>query len=310
MKGRLLLTLFCALVTLTASALPASAVTPVVVVHTDQPELGPAASTTYLAWFVFFPTAHPYANLWAEPIGSDTPFRVNPSHTSAFTGGIDGSTLVYQLSEPRDAKPDIAMIDLSTKAELDVPDGVNTPRSEFAPSISGTHILFGRGIREGSSVVLFDISTGTSQVLYSKTNTDKKSFDILPIQVNGNYAVWQQVVSDAHGRLLGGDVWRYDIAAGTTTKIPNAEGVWQYGPSVNSAGTVFFGRSNLQCGKNAQLIERKLDGSETPLYTFPDGQDFSFSGAVDNVDGTTDVYFDQGSCSGADFGDIWRLPGI
>ena len=117
-------------------------------------------------------------------------------------------------------------------------------------------------------MVLFDTSTGTSQVLYSKTNTDKKSFDILPIQVNGNYAVWQQVVSDAHGRVLGGDVWRYDIAAGTTTKIPNAEGVWQYGPSVNSAGTVFFGRSNLHCGKNAQLIERKLDGNrEFPCST-------------------------------------------
>lgn len=307
MKARLILVLALASGTITASAIPAFAVEPVVVVATDKTEVGPAASTTYLAWIVFGRHGHP--NVWAEAIGSDAPFRVNPKGATAFTGGIEGSTLVYELST-QDQKADVVMVDLSTQTELDVPDGVNTDAREFSPSISGTHLLFGRGIRHGSSIVLFDTSTGTSQILYSKTNTDRRFFNILPIQVNGNYAVWQQlVISKKDGHLISGDVFLYDIAA-TTTKIPSAEGVWQYGPSVDAEGTMYFGRSNFSCGENAQLIERQIDGTESVIYTFPHGRDFNFSVAVDNADDTTDVYFDQGNCRGPDFGDILKLPGV
>jgi hypothetical protein len=292
------------------SAASALAVEPVVVVATDKPELGPAASTTYLAWFVFSPKFH--ANVRAQAIGSDTSFRVNPRGTSAFTGGIEGSTLIYQLSTSG-KKPDLAMVDLSTRTDLDVPDGVNTNAAEFAPSISGSHLLFGRGIRHGASVVLFDTSTATSQVVYSKTETERRVFDIIPIQVNGNYAVWQQAIfSRRTGKFITGDVFLYDIAAATTTKIPKSdpERSWLYGPSVDADGTVYFGRSSNACGENAQLVSRQLDGTETVLYEFPTNRDFGFSFAVDNADGTTDVYFDRGSCRGSDFGDIVKLPGV
>ena len=310
MKVRLLLALVCALGAVMVEATPALAVEPVVVVATDKPELGPAASTTYLAWFVFGANFH--ANVRAQAIGSDTSFRVNPKGTEAFTGGIEGSTFIYQLSA-LDEKPDLAMVDLSTRTDLDVPDGVNTNAAEFAPSISGAHLLFGRGIRHGASVVLFDTSTATSQVLYSKTETDRRFFNIIPIQVNGNYAVWMQtVISKRTGSPVRGDVFLYDIAAAATTKIPHAdaERPAQYGPSVDADGTVYFGRSSKACGENAQLVSRELDGTETVLYEFPRNRDFGFSFAVDNADNTTDVYFDRGSCRGADFGDIVKLPGI
>ena len=308
MRTRLVVAMACALGTMMIHIPPAFAVEPVMVIATDKPELGPAASTTYLAWFV--PSQDfSRSNVWAEEIGSDAPFRVNPGGTTAYTGGIDGSTFVYQVSA-KDQKPDIAMMDLSTKTPLDVPSGVNTDRAEFAPTISGNHLLFGRGMRDGRSVVLFDIATGTSEVLYSKLDTDKRSFDVLPLQVNGNYAVWQQIAFRASGEVVGGDVWLYDIAASTTTKIPNADQVWQYGVSVNKDGTVYFGRSNLECGEDAEVIQRLIDGTESSLYTFPTGRDFSFSVAVDNVDGTTDVYFDSGKCRGKDFGDIAVLPNL
>jgi hypothetical protein len=310
MKVRLLLVLACAFGTIMASATPALAVEPVVVVNTDKPEQGPAASTTFLAWFVYTSSFHP--NVRAQAIGDDTSFRVNPAGTSAYTGGIDGSILIYQWFTA-DHKPDLAMVDLATHTELDVPDGVNTNASEFAPSISGSHLLFGRGIPHGASVVLFDTSTSTSQILYSKTETDRKFFDIIPIQVNGNYAVWMQtVISKKTGRPVTGDVFLYDIAAETTTKIPHAdpERPAQYGPSVDADGTVYFGRSSNACGENAQLISRQLDGTETVLYEFPTNRDFGFSFAVDNADNTTDVYFDRASCRGSDFGDIVKLPGV
>ncbi len=310
MKVRLLLALACALGTIMVSATPALAVEPVVVVATDKPELGPAASTTFLAWFVFTPKFH--ANVRAEAIGSDTSFRVNPKGTDAFTGGIEGSTFIYQLSASGE-EPDLAMVDLSTRTDLDVPDGVNTNAAEYAPSISGSHLLFGRGTRHGASVVLFDTSTATSQVVYSKTETDRRFFDIIPIQVNGNYAVWQQtVISKRTGLPVRGDIFLYDIAAAATTKIPDADTdrPEQYGPSVDADGTVYFGRSSNACGENAQLISRQLDGTETVLYELPTNRDFGFSFAVDNGDGTTDVHFDRGSCRGSDFGDIVKLPSV
>lgn len=308
MKARLLLALACALGTFVATAPPAVAVEPVVVVDTDKPEQAPAASSTYVAWVVYGP--HFHANVWAQATGGDAPFRVNPDGTSAFTGGIEGSTLLYQRST-KDEKPDLVMVDLSTQSELDVPDGVNTSAAEFEPSISATHLLFGRGIPHGGSVVLFDIATGTSQVLYSKTHTERRLFFVFPSQVNGNYAVWETfVLRKKNGQVVDGDVWLHDIAAEETTKIPAGEGIWQYGPSVDTTGTMFFGRSNFRCGENVQLIERQIDGTESVLYALPGGRDFAYSDAVANADGTADVYVDIGSCRGTDFGDIVKLPGV
>ena len=70
MKARLLLVLACAFGTIMVSATPALAVEPVVVVDTDRTELGPVASTSFLAWFVFSPRFH--ASVRAQATGSDT----------------------------------------------------------------------------------------------------------------------------------------------------------------------------------------------------------------------------------------------
>ena len=52
MKARLLLVSVLTSVSLLVGSGAAFAVDPVVVVATDKPELGPAASEDYLAWFV------------------------------------------------------------------------------------------------------------------------------------------------------------------------------------------------------------------------------------------------------------------
>ena len=67
------LALTCALGTTLVSATPALAVEPVVVVATERPEFGPAASTTYLAWIVLRYGQFTHENVRARAIGSDTP---------------------------------------------------------------------------------------------------------------------------------------------------------------------------------------------------------------------------------------------
>jgi hypothetical protein len=307
MRTRTVLFLAC-VVAFVAGTTPAIAGTPDVVVGTDRWEFGPAASSTYVAWTVARIDANGFhSSVFARAIGSDQSFRVNPRDTGALTGGIDGSTLAY------DRDGDIVLFDLSTRTELDVPDGVNKPNAaEYSASISGTHLLFVRVHRHRNSIVLFDLSEGTSRILYSKTHTDRRFYILSAGQVNGNYAVWSQDArSEQDSSLLSANVWLHDIASDTTARLATPAETLQYGSSVSADGTVYVGRSAFGCGVDVSLIARTLDGTESVLYDFPDGRDFTVSNAVDNVDGTADVYFDPGRCrSGPPNQDIWRLPGL
>lgn len=298
--------LACAFATIVASATPAIAGVPEVVVGTERWELEPAASSTFEAWTEARIGRRGFrSNVYARAIGGER-FKVSPAGTgAAFTGGIDGSTLAY------DRDGDIALFDLSTRTELDVPDGVNTARgAELSPSISGHHLLFVRFRGNRSSVVLFDMPAGTSTVLYSNANTDRRFFNVYVGQVNGNYAVWHQdTFSVRNESLVDADVYFHDIAGKKTARLANPEGTVQYAPSVSAAGTVYFGRSGFGCGLDTQLVQQTLDGTESILYDFPNGRDFASSYALD--DGTTDVYFDQGRCrEDPPNQDILKVPAV
>jgi hypothetical protein len=300
--------LACAFAAIVASAAPASAGTPEVVVGTERWEFEPAASTTFVAWTEGRIGRRAFhSNVYARTLGTDERFKVNPAGTNAIAGGIDGSTLAY------DRDGDIVLFDLSTRTELDVPDGVNTARAnEHSASISGPHLLFVRVRGDRSSVVLFDMPAGTSTVLYSKVNNDRRFFNLYAGQVNGNYAVWNQdIFSVRRGALVDADVFFHDIAGNTTARLANPEGTVQYGPSVSADGTVYLGRSGFGCGLEALLVQQTLDGTESILYEFPNGRDFASSMAVDNDDGTTDVYFDRGRCrDDPPNQDILRVPAV
>ena len=219
---------------------------------------------------------------------------------------MDGSILAYS------GGVDIVLLDLATQNELVLPDGINTRRVETHPSISGTSLLF---VRVGGRrfvvhrVVLADTSTGSQATVFSRVDTDRRFFVVVSAQLNGGYAAWSTPMFNRHFELVGGDVWLYDAAAGTTTKISAGKASWEYGPSVSEDGTVYFGRSSFACGVEAQLIARSLDGSEAVLYDLPRGQDFTSSFALNDTDGTTDLLVDIGDCAG-DPGDIWRFDDV
>ena len=280
----------CALATIVASATPAAAGVPEVVVGTERWELEPAASSTFEAWTEARIGRTGFrSTVYARAMGGDR-FRVSPRGSVAFTGGIDGSTLAY------DHDGDIALFDLSTREEVDVPNGVNTGVGfESSPSISGQHLMFVRFRANRSSVVLFDMPSRTSTVLYSKANTDRRFFNVYAGQVNGNYAVWHQdTFSTRNDGLVDADVYFHDIAGKLTARLANPQGTVQYAPSVSANGTVYFGRSGFGCGLDTQLVQQTLEGTESILHDFPNGRDFASSYALDG--GTTEVYFDQGRC--------------
>jgi hypothetical protein len=207
---------------------------------------------------------HFRSSVMAQAIGTGSSFRVSAKGSIASTGGIEGSTLAYSQGG------DIALIDLSTQTALPVPDGVNSKAAEYDVSMSGTSRLFARQARPHSySVVLFDTSSGTTQVIYSHRDTPNRRAFLVTDQLNGNFAVWDQDVYNRKFVEVRCNVWMYDIAQGTTTKLPSSDGVCQYGAGVSSDGTLYFGRSRMRCGQNAQVVMLPLGGSESVLYSLP-----------------------------------------
>jgi hypothetical protein len=105
------------------------------------------------------------------------------------------------------------------------------------------------------------------------------------------------------------NVYRYDIAAKTTTLIANTvpSGTQQYAPSVTSTGTVYFAHSGSGCGAAVTLVRQPLGGSDTILVTFNKGIDVH-STYVDDTSGTPTIYYSKTSCAtGGNHGDIYKV---
>jgi hypothetical protein len=233
-------------------------------------EFAPAASGGFLAW-AQVPNHESYRSIVMAQVGDGAAFKVNPKSTFARTGGLDGSHLVYAQyrgidDEGRLLGGDLSMIDLSTREPIAVPDGVNTKQEEYAPTISGEWLLFGRattGKRFRNQLLLRNLSTGETRVL-----TTTRNIFLDTGQVNGLFAVWHSC-----GRHAPCDVFRYDIASGETLEVPNPNDRNQYAPGVASDGTVYFFRSGYGCGANPVLQSwSPIEGTVT-LVDFPAGVD-------------------------------------
>lgn len=288
-KTTVILVTLCFLV---ATAQPALALEPVPVVATDADEGQPAASADFVAWSV---DTKGHYDLYAERF-SHRSFKVNAKGTEGVTGAIDGSTLVYQQfvhgSGPRSGS-DIYFFDLRTKDRSKAPKTINTNDWEFMPRMSGDWVLFGRWFKDGTSdLILYNMSTDESRTL---AEISRGGYDLWPGQVDDDFATWGSTVWSHHA-YTSCDVFVYDIPNQTTTTVPNPGSKCQYGSSVDSSGTVYYGRSGFTCGKQATLNGYPVGGPSTKLLSLKRGVDFMYSYAVDNADGTVDVFFDRGSC--------------
>ncbi len=280
---------FIALSFLVATALPALALKVVPVVATDAIEVHPAASSGFVSWSV---VTKGHYDLYAEKFGHK-PFKVNAKGTQGYNGGIDGTTLVYQQSGGGSGS-DIYFFDLRSKDRSKAPKSINTNHWEYWPGLSGDWVLFFRLFNDGSrQAILYNISTGESRTL-DETKGGRNALG--PSQVNGNFVVWEEDTYAGGGTYTACDVTVYDISNETSTTVPNPNAKCQYGPSVDSSGTVYYGRSGFSCGANATMNEYSIGGEPRKLLSLDRGVDFLYSYAVDNADGTVDVYFDQQSC--------------
>ena len=260
------------------------------VLTTKAYEFNPAATDIYISWNGI---NHRHYVVYAKPFGGSR-FRVNPKGTNAWNGSIEGTTLIYQVYVPSKDRSDVYSYDLVTKTRTKIGKPVSTDRWEYDPVGSGDWVMYARYFRNADrKIYLYNTNTHELRTLAS---TSGRAWSLTPSQVNGNYAVWEKA-KYRHSNTLGCDVFLYDIAGGTKTKLANPNDRCQYSPGVNPAGTVFFARSGLGCGKNVVLREQALAGSATTVGTIRAGHDVTSLYAVDHGDTTTDLYYDPVSCT-------------
>jgi hypothetical protein len=139
---------------------------------------------------------------------------------------------------------------------------VNTPAWEYRPSVSGAWILFGRlkTSTHRRKIILFDLFSQKVILLADRPAGPPTHPSATPGQVNGNFAVWSQCTATAC------NVWGYDIATATKTRLPNAmPGHYNYAPSVDTAGTVYFAHGGRTCG-GAKIEKLPLGGAASIIW--------------------------------------------
>ena len=290
---------------LTSLATAASA--PVVVKASPRNEIAPAAAGDWFAWSRSRGKRESPFDVFAQQTGSPA-FKVNPRGTQAFTGGIDGTTLVYQLIRGRRSlHSDLRLYDLATRHQLPMPAFVNSPRWECCATISGGWILYNRGMERSAAtqlVLLRNLTTGEQRVL--DTISGRNSV-VSAGQLNGNFAVWQRC--DPHPRCK---IFRYDLASGSATALAPTPGKIVYGPSVNLSGTVYYAQSDRGCGKSVQLVKQPVDGAAQAILALPPGQDLVVTYATRVTtppplrSQTTRIYYDLLRCKTHRW-DIYRV---
>lgn len=220
--------------------------------------------------------------------------RVNPEGTIADYPTIEmgnthlGDVLLFSQWRGR-GQGDIKIYDLVSGNFVDAPSGVNTSASENRPSVSGDHLLFGRGPvnKPSTRAVLYDLVSGTSEVI-------AKADYVWVGPVNGDWIVYQVCNRSCH-------IYRFQISTGERTTVPVPR-KWNYFPIIDDDGTVYFGASGWDCGRNVRLMSHVPGApSSTVVQRFPDGIDIFPSDVVDH-----EIYFGRYNCR-QEQGDIYRL---
>jgi hypothetical protein len=285
-----------------AFAVAAAALAPAPVLTGPASEEGPARSARWLAWMQSArPNPNPPASrtsVYVRDLRTGRTRRVNPRGTYAATGGLDGSRLVLQLI--RGGLSDIAVVDLPGRRLRLLPPSIDTRLWEWRPSLSGRWLLFGRIDYRSRTYATLLADLRTQHVVELDSVTGHGAY-AAPGQVNGGFAVWMSCPDNVC------NVYRYDIRRRTTLELPDPGRYrhWQFGPSVTSDGTVYFGRALLGCSQISLM--RFRNGRVTRLLRLPEGVAFQYSYAFGRPGGAADVYFDRVGCERTSLSDVYRI---
>lgn len=231
-------------------------------------ELTYAESDGYLAWGTV--DRRERFRVWARKKG-ERRHRVHRASFDAAMGGVDGHRLVYQEVRPR-GRSNIRLYDMEERRRTNPGRKVNSGHWEYWPSLSGDWILFFRtNLRE----------TRNWAFLYNMKTKERRRLDL--VRGGRGILLGGQVAQSAEGSFAAWtkctrrtcQVFRYNVADRTKTRVPNPGGRPQYAAGVDPEGTVYYARSGFRCGRNVGIWKHRLAGSPERLVTLPRGIDLS-----------------------------------
>jgi len=224
--------------------------------------------------------------------------RVNPSGTTAETGGIDGRRLVLQIA--RHGQSRLARYDLKTRRLHYFPAFVNDGAWLWRPDVDGDRILYGAIVPGHSAVLRYEIRLADTRrrTVLVLASLDGHADYAAPGQLRGDWATWVSCPDNVC------NVWRENLSTGRPEDAPDPNPLAnsQFGPAVDADGHVYFGRVTNPCGK-AEI--RIWDGrSDRLVLRFAAQTAFQYAYLAK---GTRTLYFDLVGCARTARSDIYAL---
>jgi hypothetical protein len=275
---------------------------------TPRDEIQPAASRDFIWSQNSAAHPHRYTEYFeTSPAGSSGPgprMRVNAPGTQGFSGAVNPTAfgeVIYQQVKGRQS--DLKFFSPGV-VRKNPPAGVNTPAWEYRPSASGAWILFGR-LRTAThrrTILLFDLSTRQVIVLADRPAGPPGKPSATPGQVNGDFAVWTQCTATAC------NVWEYDIATATKTRLPNTTpGHYNYAPSVDATGTAYYAHGGRTCG-GARIEKQPLGGAASIIWSLRPHRDVTSSAyALHFGNASPSLLYGRYDCKTGS-GDVYIIP--
>ena len=294
----------CTLV-LIAGARPAGAVEgPQQMVAGSQDQLLPSANADYLIWTANSDAFPNRFHAYGRPRGTSGVFRLNPSGTRGYSGGIDPGQDVAVYQQIEGESSDLYRIDLESRERHRLPAAINSNRWEWGPRVSNAFYLFARDAGTRTKLFLYDRSAHSLEEIASYDLTTSYA---APGAVGQRYATWT-VCGPLHCRAFV-----RDTLTDHTRRIPAPDGSERYAPVVDEGGEhVYVVRSGSACGVAVRIVRVPLsDLGATPVMiaTLPAGVDVGFQLSLEERPSRLDLWFSRYRC-GPQQGDIYRLRDV
>jgi hypothetical protein len=269
-----------------------------------EDQLLPFLNDTYLTWTQSSVAAPNRFHAYGKIRGTAGTFRLNPTGTRGYAGGIDPGQdrAIYQ--QTRSGSSDLFWFNLETRRRQRLSDVVNSVRWERDPRVSDRFVLFARDTAAKATVWLWERGTGTVEQL---AGYDFTRFHVTPGAVGERYATWSVCGP------LSCAAWIHDTLLGTTKRIPAPDGRPRYAPVVDELqGRLYFVRSGRARGANVRIMRvpvGNLGATPVSLVAFPAGIDVGFTLSLARPPGQVDLWFSRFRC-GPQQGDLYRLRDV
>ena len=265
----------------------------------------PFSSGSYLVWTQNEPGARNDYNAFIRPIGGGPKTQIN-ARGDGFTGSFDlgTDTMIYQQAQRQ--RSDLFLYDAVAGTRTGLPSRINSKHWEWAPRLSGTHILFARDVGRRTRLLLYDRSTRT--IVAVLADVDRRRVYLTSGGVGDEYATW--TTCDAKSCIAR----VHRISTGRTRAIPGPGVRPQYAPVVDEAtSTTYWVTSGFGCGESVNIWRAPVAdlNDRTKVTSFPNRIDTGLTIALaPNLDTLgTDLWFTRVDCREQQE-DVWGLRGV